>query len=203
MKELLDAFPTWSWASFGTLLLVFGFAPGAVLRVLVHAYPPDDPRRDELIGELYAVPRLNRPMWVAEQLEVALFEGLPERLWWAAAGRITYRWQLVSGVERNRQYPETFSVPSEQEKAELRVGDLVKLSFELRKSREGDRMWVEITGIGRRGYKGLLCNTAVMIPRLEGGRRIGFRSEHIIDWMTAEDAATHDADAAGSGSPIA
>ncbi len=39
---------------------------------------------------------------------------------------------------------------------------------------------------------------AVVIPRLEGGRQIGFRSEHINDWMPAEGA-----DVAGSSSPIA
>ena len=32
--------------------------------------------RIELVAELYAVPRIQRPLWVAEQLETALFEGL-------------------------------------------------------------------------------------------------------------------------------
>ena len=35
---------------------------------------------DELIAELYAVPRVGRPFWVAQQLEVALFEGLGHRV---------------------------------------------------------------------------------------------------------------------------
>ncbi|MGH2843465.1 MAG: hypothetical protein ACRDKL_07770, partial [Solirubrobacteraceae bacterium] len=46
----------------------------------VLAYPRTDPRRAELIAELYAVTRIQRPLWVAEQLEVALFEGLGNRL---------------------------------------------------------------------------------------------------------------------------
>ena len=77
MAELFEAV-----ASLSTLLmvlLVFGFAPGFVLRLLVLAYPRSDPRRRELISELYAVPRIQRPLWVAEQLEVALFEGLAHR----------------------------------------------------------------------------------------------------------------------------
>jgi DNA-binding CsgD family transcriptional regulator len=68
-----------SWPALGIALLVFGFAPGAVLRLIVLAYPRDDPRRRELLGELYAVPRIERPFWVIEQLEVGLFEGLRGR----------------------------------------------------------------------------------------------------------------------------
>jgi len=67
------------WPTFGVALLVFGFAPGAVLRLVVLAFNRDDPRRRELLGELYAVPRIERPFWVAEQIEVALFDGLRGR----------------------------------------------------------------------------------------------------------------------------
>jgi DNA-binding transcriptional MerR regulator len=62
-----------------TALLIWGFAPGAVLRLIVLLFPKDDPRRQELLGELYAVPRVERPFWVIEQLEVGLFEGLRHR----------------------------------------------------------------------------------------------------------------------------
>ncbi|SRR6266487_4244607 len=68
-----------SWPVFVTALAVFGFAPGAVLRLVVLLFRRDDPRRRELLGELYAVPRIERPFWVIEQLEVALFEGLRSR----------------------------------------------------------------------------------------------------------------------------
>jgi hypothetical protein len=68
-----------SWPTLGIALLIFGFAPGAVLRLIVLAFPRDDPRRRELLGELYAVPRIERPFWVIEQLEVGLFEGLRSR----------------------------------------------------------------------------------------------------------------------------
>jgi hypothetical protein len=62
------------------LLLIFGFLPGLVLRLVVLLYPKGHPRRGELIGELYARPRWERPWFVAEQLEVALSEGLPTRV---------------------------------------------------------------------------------------------------------------------------
>jgi DNA-binding transcriptional MerR regulator len=73
-------FQTVSWPVLVTALLAFGFAPGAVLRLIVLLFPHDDPRRCELLGELYAVPRIERPFWVIEQLEVALLEGLRGRL---------------------------------------------------------------------------------------------------------------------------
>ena len=69
-----------AWPTLGIALLVFGFAPGAVLRLIVLLYRHGNPRRRELLGELYAVPRIERPFWVVEQLEVALFEGLHDRL---------------------------------------------------------------------------------------------------------------------------
>ena len=78
MAELLEAVV--SWPTLLLVLLVFGFAPGFCLRLIVLVYPRSDPRRAELIAELYAVPRIERPLWVAEQLEVALFEGLGQRV---------------------------------------------------------------------------------------------------------------------------
>lgn len=78
MTALLEAVT--SWRSAGWVLAVFGPAPGMCLRLIVLAYPRGDPRRNELIAELYAVPRIQRPLWVAEQLEVALFEGFGHRL---------------------------------------------------------------------------------------------------------------------------
>jgi len=69
-----------NWPTLGCALLVYGFAPGALLRLIVLLYPCDHPSRRELIGELYAYPRAKRPFWVAEQLETALFEGLYSRI---------------------------------------------------------------------------------------------------------------------------
>jgi hypothetical protein len=78
MSELLRTVA--SWPSLLLVIVVFGFAPGFCLRLLVLIYPRSDPRRTELIAELYTVPHIQRPLWVAEQLETALFEGLPHRL---------------------------------------------------------------------------------------------------------------------------
>lgn len=78
MTDLLTAVAC--WPTVAVAVLVLGFLPGAVLRLVVRAFPPADPRRRELIAELYAVPRWERPFWVAQQLEVAVFEGFGARL---------------------------------------------------------------------------------------------------------------------------
>jgi DNA-binding transcriptional MerR regulator len=83
-----------SWPTLAIALLVFGFAPGAVLRLIVLAFPRDDPRRRELLGDLYAVPRIERPFWVIEKLELAIFEGL--------RGRLAHRMAQMRGVKHER-----------------------------------------------------------------------------------------------------
>lgn len=69
-----------SWSALLLAIGVFGFAPGFVVRLLVFGYDRKNPRRQELVAELYAVPRWKRPMWVAQQLETVLFEGLGPRV---------------------------------------------------------------------------------------------------------------------------
>jgi diguanylate cyclase (GGDEF)-like protein len=91
MAELLEVVAF--WPSLVLAVIVFGFAPGFCLRLIVLAYPRSDPRRDELIAELYAVPSIQRSLWVAQQLEVALFEGLGHRVS-VAIRRLTGRRQV-------------------------------------------------------------------------------------------------------------
>ena len=178
-----------SWPTLAIALLVFGFAPGAVLRLIVLAFPRDDDRRHELLGELYAVPRIERPFWVVEQLEVALFEGLGQRFLWAATGRIIHRWHLGSGVGRNRENPDTFWIPSDEERDAVVPGMEVKLTFEMRDG-WGERMWVTVIGLKGRKLIGKLDNMPIGIPRLLAVDKIKFNREHIIDiWYAHEGQA--------------
>jgi hypothetical protein len=90
-----------AWPPLGVALLVFGFAPGVALRLIVLFYRRDNPRRRELLGELYGVPRIERPFWVAEQLEVAIFEGLSDRLRaWRAGWTEWMVGQAAARIER-------------------------------------------------------------------------------------------------------
>jgi len=79
VTELVEVVSGATLPAFLTALLVFGFAPGFVLRLIVKLYPKNDPRRRELVAELYALPHLMRPIWVAEQIETAMFEGASAR----------------------------------------------------------------------------------------------------------------------------
>jgi hypothetical protein len=77
VTAILDLLGSWDavWLFFGVAFLL-GFAPGAALRLILLLYPRDHPRRQELIGELYAMGRIERPVFVFEQLELAIFEGI-------------------------------------------------------------------------------------------------------------------------------
>jgi hypothetical protein len=78
MSAMVEALT--SWHLFVFVLLVFGVLPGFVLRALAAIFPRGDARRAEMLGEFRAVPSVGRPLWVAQQVEVAAFEGLPARL---------------------------------------------------------------------------------------------------------------------------
>jgi hypothetical protein len=194
MRDLLDAIT--SWRTLVVALVVFGFAPGAVLRLILLAYHRDDPRRRELRAELHIVPRWERPFWVVQQLEEALFDGLWPRLVWAATGRIIYRWRLGSGVKSNREHPDTFEIPDEEDKDVIVPGDHVKLMFEMRTPcpgepmrRWGARLWVDVTEVKQRSFVGRLRNDPYAIPRLEYGGTVKFKRKHIIDihWTGDDD----------------
>lgn len=77
MSEILAgavALPTLAVA-----VLVWGLLPGFVNRLFARIYPADDPRRRDMVAELYAVPRWEQPLWVAQQAERAISEGIPAR----------------------------------------------------------------------------------------------------------------------------
>ena len=177
MAELLEAVA--SWRTLIAVLLIYGIAPGIALRIVVLAFHREDPRRAEMLAELRAVPRPIRPLWVAEQLEVALFEGLWERLTWWADRKIIHRFHLESGVEWNREHPDTFWIPSESEKDAVRPGMLVRLMWNVR-GFPGERMWVHVTRVKGDRIEGRLWNYPVFVG-LYSGDRVRFKREHIID----------------------
>jgi hypothetical protein len=183
LTELLEFIVNWRTGLI--VLLVFGFAPGAVLRLIVLAFHRDDPRRGEMLAELHGVPRWERPIWVVEQLEVALFEGVWERIVWAATGRIIERWHLNSGVKLNRKHPTSFWIPDEDDKQAIEPGVVVKLMFTIDnvwgRHVWGERMWVQVVAIKKRHIVGRLLNEPLAIPRLGHGDRIKFKRDHIID----------------------
>lgn len=192
--ELIADILNWKW--YLLTLLVHGLAPGLLLRVIVVAFDKNDPRRQELIAELYAVPFVRRPYWVAQQLETALSDGIWPRFTWILTGRLIYRWKLGDGDERNKKYPQSFWVPSPDEKAEIQPGDIVKLMFEPSffppgSDKIGERMWVRVTKVGPHQLEGRLDNDPICFPRLAYDDTIKFERKHIID-ITFDDGGQHE-----------
>lgn len=170
-----------AFGSLAVALVIFGFAPGAVLSLIVRLFPKDDPRRRELQAELYAVPRWERPFWVCEQFEVALRTGVaPEVTWWW--GRLVWhRAKLDCGLDRHREHPGSFSVPSDDEKAELQPGDSVKLMWSVKRS-WGERMWVTITHRDDARLVGELGNWPLFV-HMNPGEKVKFHIDDIIDCL--------------------
>lgn len=52
-----------------------------------------------------------------------------------------FMYTLMDGVKQNKDCPETFEIPSKQEKEKLKVGEHVKLCFE-EFGQSSERMWV-------------------------------------------------------------
>jgi hypothetical protein len=78
---------------FGLALLIFGVLPGPVLRFLLAFYPKDHPRRAQIRGDFDAISEYwKRPFFVAETLELAVFEGLCQRV------QQIDRWRLIEAV---------------------------------------------------------------------------------------------------------
>jgi hypothetical protein len=185
VTELIKAVT--SWSALVAALAIFGFAPRAMLRLIVLAFPREDPRRDELLAELHVVSRWERPFWVIEQLEVALCEGACGRLIRVSTGRVIHRWHIRSGVETNRKFPSSFLIPNSNEKDAIRPGDAVKVMFVMR---DGwcERMWITITAVKRKKLTGILEDTPLFIPRLTSGRILRLKRDHVIDIVPSADA---------------
>jgi hypothetical protein len=173
-----------NWKLYLLALLVHGIAPGLLLRVIVLAF--DDPdRRQELIAELYAVPFIQRPLWVAQQLETALSDGIWPRFMWMLTGRVIYRWKLIDAAKSGRTEPVWNWLPGLPRDADVRPGDAVKLAFTPSMYPPGSHgicewMWVLVTKVDNRGLQGTIDNFPAYTPRLEYGDRIKFKHKHIV-----------------------
>lgn len=172
--------------AFGLALLIFGFAPGIVLAAIVRLIPDPD-RRQELQAELYEVPRWEQPFWVVQQFEVAIRIGMFPRASWYWGRYVWHRAKIDSGLDRHRDHPDSFWVPSADEKAELRPGDRVKLMWSVKRMQAtGERMWVTVTHRDGDQLTGKLENWALFV-HLEAGETVKFHIDDIIDYVFQDD----------------
>jgi hypothetical protein len=96
----------------------------------------------------------------------------------------------LEDVERTaKQYPDTFFIPSEEERKSQKVGASVRLHFLLKNPSDdeprAERMWVTVTQEQGflRPYKGTLENVPAFIEDLKPGEEVTFRSCHIAQTL--------------------
>lgn len=94
-------------------------------------------------------------------------------------------WKLEDVEIVNKEYPNSFFIPSFTERSTQKIGDLVRLHFLLNNPKGGEpraeRMWVEILDVKMSGekYIGILTNMPVYIKDLNIGDEIEFEPKHI------------------------
>lgn len=94
-------------------------------------------------------------------------------------------WQLVDAQKMNREHPDTFHIPTEEEINMLTVGSFVKLGFEVNDDdATSERMWVEVTARENDDFIGELNNDPATIRGLKYKDVITFKALNI---MSVED----------------
>ena len=95
-------------------------------------------------------------------------------------------WELESAIERYREYPEKFEIPSKEELKYIQVGDMVKLLFlfwEYDKPQKNivscERMWVTIKSINGENISGQLESEPRTSEILKPLDSISFTREYI------------------------
>ena len=92
------------------------------------------------------------------------------------------KYKLDSGVDAQAESPETFRIPSTNDRESLGRGDFAKLIFRFSDGgREFvERMWVRVEAVGPEGYLGILDNDPCATREIRGGARVKFRADHVI-----------------------
>lgn len=94
-------------------------------------------------------------------------------------------WKLTDSEKLAKENKYTFYKPSIEILKNLKVGNIVKLTFEFESSNSehpgAERMWIEITEIKNDKFKGKLDNHPFYLHELYAGDEIKFEYKHIID----------------------
>jgi len=88
---------------------------------------------------------------------------------------------LANTEELNELYPDTFEIPSVDERKNLQLFSFAKVIFNPTDGeRPSERMWVKVVSINKSGsYIGLLDNEPVVMTELTIGDTIKFLPENI------------------------
>ncbi len=111
-----------------------------------------------------------------DEIDRSHFQGIS-----TLSGNVTYI--LDDAEEVNKQYPDTFWIPSRNIRENLKEGQLIKLLFRFSNGSEDqvERMWVSITKKFDHGYEGLLDNDPYCTKKITAGWKVNFQAKHVIE----------------------
>lgn len=103
-------------------------------------------------------------------------------------------WMLDDGEEIAAQHPETFWIPSREQRDALQPGQQVKLIFRIvTEDADGaeemhvERMWVIVTGREGNLYRGELDNQPYCTDEMNPGLPVCFEARHVINIFESEE----------------
>ena len=93
---------------------------------------------------------------------------------------VTYT--LDDGAQTHREFPDTFQIPSQAERENLKPGDLAKLIFRISNGDEVnvERMWVQVLEVSSQSYVGVLDNDPYCTNEIRSGMKVQFHPDHVI-----------------------
>ena len=100
--------------------------------------------------------------------------------------------QLINGIVRHLQFPETFWIPANEDIARLQPGDYVKIGIEdtdALTAIQSEKFWVCITNVTAPGqFEGFVSNDLVVFAHLYKMKDpIKFSHANVLDLTKAEE----------------
>lgn len=89
--------------------------------------------------------------------------------------------KLIDGEEMHRLYPDTFWIPSKEEKDAVKLCDLVKVILTDDNGHYGVKVWVSVAQIHDDKMEGLIANHPIISTYGRYGDRVQFEKKNIID----------------------
>jgi hypothetical protein len=92
--------------------------------------------------------------------------------------------EFMNGIALNKEYPDTFEIPTASEKAEIVPGDNIKVGT------GGERFWVMVTEIvNRHTIVGTVDNDLICtdVHGFKLGDKISVQYDHVLDILKANE----------------
>lgn len=88
---------------------------------------------------------------------------------------------LINGVLRNKENPDTFKIPTQKQKDSLKEGDYVYIGILIYTANiDAERTWVQIETIKDKYYVGKIVKDLTLIQSIKKDDLIYFESKNIL-----------------------